>query len=82
MSVCYRQYNFIKTITSKKLKNMFKNKLEYLVPILLMGVFVLSGCEAIGSIFKAGVWTGIIGVILVVILVIYLAAKLFSGKKD
>ncbi len=59
-----------------------KNKMMLVIPVLLMGALMLTGCEAIGSIFKAGVWTGTIGVILVVILVIYLAAKLFSGKKN
>lgn len=61
---------------------MVKNKLTYLIPVLLAGSFMLAGCEAIGSIFKAGVWTGTIGVVLVVIIVIYLFSKLFSGKKN
>lgn len=61
---------------------MVKSKMMHVVPVLLMGSLMLTGCEAIGSIFKAGVWTGTIGVILVVILVVYLAAKLFSGKKN
>jgi len=61
---------------------MLRNKLLYLLPVLLMGAFMLTGCEAIGSIFKAGVWTGTIGVVLILIVVIYFVAKLFSGKKD
>ncbi len=61
---------------------MAKNKLMYLIPVLVAGAVMLTGCEVIGSIFKAGMWTGVIGVILVVALVIYLAAKLFSGKKN
>ena len=35
----------------------------------------LSSCEAIAGIFKAGMWTGIIVVVLVVALVIYLIGK-------
>ena len=61
---------------------MLRNKLLYLLPVLLMGALMLTGCEAIGSIFKAGVWTGTIGVVLILIVVIYFVAKLFSGKKD
>ncbi len=61
---------------------MIRSKLIYLVPVLLVGALILTGCEAIGSIFKAGVWTGTIGVILVLVVVIYFVAKLFSGKKD
>jgi hypothetical protein len=61
---------------------MIKNKLFYLLPVLMMGAFILTGCEAIGSIFKAGVWTGTIGVILILVVVIFIVAKLFSGKKN
>jgi hypothetical protein len=34
-----------------------------------------SGCEAIGAIFKAGVWVGVIGVIAVIALVAFVAMK-------
>jgi len=61
---------------------MIKSKLFYLIPVLLMGAFMLTGCEVIGSIFKAGIWTGIIGVVLILALVIYFVAKIFSGKKN
>lgn len=48
------------------------------------GLFVLlltllSGCEVIGGIFKAGVWSGIIVVVLVIVVIIYLVGKM--GKK-
>ena len=59
-----------------------KNKIVYIMPIVLAASVMLTGCEAIGSIFRAGIWTGIIGVILVVILVIFIIAKLFFRKKD
>ena len=35
----------------------------------------LSGCSAIGGIFKAGMWTGVIGIALVVFLVIFLISR-------
>ena len=43
-----------------------------LIVLLAMGA---AGCELIGGIFKAGVWVGAIGVILVVVLLIFVVAK-------
>lgn len=40
----------------------------------------LSSCEVIGGIFKAGVWSGIIVVVVVVALVIWILSKIFGGK--
>ena len=45
--------------------------------ILLLTMF--SGCSVIGDIFKAGVWSGIIIVALVVGVIIYIVGKM--GKK-
>lgn len=48
---------------------------------ILLLVFVttlLSSCEAIGNIFKAGVWVGVIAVVGIVGLVIFLFTR---GKK-
>ena len=42
--------------------------------IVLLGTS-LAGCEVIGGIFKAGVWVGAVGVILVVVLLIFVVAK-------
>jgi hypothetical protein len=39
----------------------------------------LSSCQVIGDIFKAGVWSGVILVVVVVGLVIFLLAKVFGG---
>lgn len=54
------------------------------MPLTLVALLVstLSSCELIGGIFKAGMWTGIILVVVVIALVIWLAAKLFGGRKD
>ncbi len=51
-----------------------------LLPLLAL-LLSLSSCEVIGGIFKAGVWSGVILVVVVVGLVIFLLAKLFGGKK-
>lgn len=43
---------------------------------LLVSLSVLfSSCEAIAGIFKAGVWFGIIGVIIVVVIIFWLIGK-------
>ncbi|MFN0290796.1 hypothetical protein [Pedobacter helvus] len=58
--------------------------MKKLMPLTLVALLVstLSSCELIGGIFKAGMWTGIILVVVVMALVIWLAAKLFGGRKD
>ena len=45
------------------------------VLIALLGT-TLAACEVIGGIFKAGVWVGAIGVVLVVVLLVVVVAKL------
>ena len=38
-------------------------------------LFLLSGCEIVGGIFKAGVWSGIILVVGVIVLIVYLISR-------
>jgi hypothetical protein len=38
--------------------------------------FTASGCDAIGTIFKAGAWTGLIGVFLVVLLLWFVVRRI------
>jgi hypothetical protein len=48
------------------------------VPALFATVFaaiLASGCEAIGTIFKAGVWTGVIAVVVVVGLIAFVVMR-------
>lgn len=47
--------------------------------VALLLTVVLTSCAIIGDAFKAGAWTGIIGVILVIGVVIWLVSKLFGG---
>lgn len=49
------------------IKNTFLN-----ITAIVIALFVLSGCQAIGEVFKAGVWSGIIIVVLILGVVIYL----------
>ncbi len=41
----------------------------------------LSSCEAIGAIFKAGVWSGVLLVVLAVALVIFIITRLGNRNK-
>lgn len=52
------------------------------LPIGLLAVLMttLSSCELAKGIFKTGVWTGIIIVVLVLALIIWLLSKVFGGK--
>lgn len=68
--------------------NYTKNKPAFMKTLLrffptaivaLFLTFFLSSCQAIGDIFAAGAYTGIIGVVLVVGLLIWLASKFLGG---
>ena len=50
---------------------------SYFVFLLAALALTLSGCEVIGGIFEAGVWSGIIVVVLVVGLALWLVRKVF-----
>ena len=49
----------------------------YPLAILAFLSTTLSGCELVEGIFKAGVWTGVIVVVLVLALIIWLISKVF-----
>jgi hypothetical protein len=49
------------------------------IAAIFMAVIMLSSCEVIGGIFKAGVWTGILIVAAIIGLVIFLISR--AGKK-
>ena len=48
--------------------------------ILLVVLLTVQGCAAVAGIFKAGMWTGVILVAAVIVLIIYLVAKM-AGRK-
>lgn len=54
-------------------------KSQLLIPVLLL-MTVLSSCDLIGGIFKAGVWVGVLAVVVVVVLIIWIIARLFGGS--
>ena len=54
-------------------------------PMAFVALFLslfLTGCEAIGDIFAAGAYTGIIGVVVVIALIIWLISKFFGGGRS
>lgn len=53
-----------------------------ILPFMLLTTMLLTSCEVIGGIFKAGVWSGIIIVVVVVALVLWILAKIFGGKQN
>lgn len=51
-------------------------------PMAFVALFLtlfLTSCEAIGDIFKTGVWTGVILVVVGIGVVLWLVSKLFGG---
>ena len=57
---------------------MKKYNLSFVLVLILL-ITTLSSCEAIAGIFKAGVWFGIIGVVVVIAIIFWLISK--AGKK-
>jgi hypothetical protein len=51
------------------------------LPLLAL-LISLSSCEIIGGIFKAGVWSGVILVVVVVGLIIFFVARIFGGGRS
>ena len=57
-------------------------QLNFIIAFLILAIpLLLSSCEIIGGIFKAGMGFGIFLVIAVVGLVIFVFAKMFGGGK-
>jgi TRAP-type C4-dicarboxylate transport system permease large subunit len=56
-----------------------KNK-SVLQALLVLLSACFASCQAIGDIFKAGVWSGVLLVVAVIALIIFIIARV-SGKK-
>jgi len=50
-------------------------QINYLLLIALALSTILTSCELVGDIFKAGAYTAIIGIVLVVILIFWLISR-------
>ena len=57
--------------------------MKKIIPFALMSslLVLVCGCAAIEGIFKAGVWSGILLVVVVVAIIIWIISKLFGGSK-
>jgi len=53
-------------------------KKEWIAGSLLTMLLFLSSCKVVGTIFKAGMWWGIILVVIVVVLLIWIFGKLMG----
>lgn len=42
----------------------------------------ISSCQLVEGIFKAGLWSGIIVVVIVIALIIWIGSKLFGGGRN
>ena len=51
-------------------------RLLWLLALLVVSAMTLTGCEVIGGIFKAGVWTGVLAVAIVLVAIGFIAAKI------
>ena len=51
-----------------------------LLSLLLIIAVAFSSCEAIGDIFKAGMWSGIIVVVIIIALIIWIFSRM-SGRR-
>jgi hypothetical protein len=58
---------------------MTKRSLTKMMAVLLFMAISFSSCQAIESIFKAGVWVGVIAVVVVIAVIFWLINK--AGKK-
>ncbi len=47
--------------------------------LLLSIAITFSSCQAVGDIFKAGAWTAIIGIIIVVAIIFWIVSKVRGG---
>lgn len=54
---------------------MTSSRFPFALAFLVLLTFSLSSCDAIGTIFKAGAWTGLIGVFLIVLLIWFIVNR-------
>lgn len=59
------------------IKKTFMDKIKFITALTIL-VITLSGCDFLGDIFKAGLWVGIIAVVIVIALVAWIIRK-FRG---
>jgi hypothetical protein len=68
-------------INAKQHSPMQRNSFS-LIGICFLLCLSLTSCEIIGNIFEAGVWTGVIAILLVIGLIIWLIGRLFGRSRN
>ena len=58
-----------------KIKNMNRLKLIQVSFLIVLTTTLLSSCQMIGDIFKAGVWVGVIVVVGIIGLILYFVGR-------
>ncbi|MBA9079384.1 MULTISPECIES: hypothetical protein [Rufibacter] len=53
-----------------------KNLQGYFFALMMLVTLTLSSCELVGDIFKAGMWTAVIIIVLIIVLVMWLFRKI------
>ncbi len=61
-------------LTNNKI-NIMKKSNGILLAFLFAIITTLSSCEAIGGIFKAGIWVGVVVVVLIVGIILWIISK-------
>ncbi|MFC5271260.1 hypothetical protein [Adhaeribacter terreus] len=56
-----------------------KDLKAYFVALLVLLTFTLSSCELIGDIFKAGMWTAVILIVIVILIIMWLL-RMIRGR--
>jgi hypothetical protein len=56
------------------MKNLF------IYVMMLFPLLFFSGCEVVGGIFKAGVWTGVLLVVVIGGVIIYVISRMGKGR--
>lgn len=51
-------------------------KMKKLIPLFLLLVIFTNSCRAIAGIFKAGIWVGIIGIIIIIAIILWIVNKM------
>jgi hypothetical protein len=60
---------------------MKRNILPFISSIIVLTV-LLTSCQAIGEIFKAGMWSGIIIVVVIIGLILYFISRAGKGSQQ
>jgi hypothetical protein len=58
-----------------------KNFQVYFTALIVLLTFTLSSCELVGDIFKAGMWTMLIVIVLIVVIIGWLIRKMKGPRR-